>query len=133
MNSLFSAFPSISNLSRQLFNIQTASFSKYISKARTKRLPLTTKRVGKGYNKGLGARKEGVLNSKGTLAALFVFISLIVIIFNPNNCTSGKFRKIPEMCTNLIVPDLRDFTLKPYIAVGAKRNVREAVVEIKAK
>jgi large subunit ribosomal protein L41 len=48
-----------------LFNIQTAGFSKYISKSRTKRLPLTTKRVAKGYNKGNGARKEGVLDSKG--------------------------------------------------------------------
>jgi hypothetical protein len=48
-----------------LFNIQTAEFSKYISKSRTKRLPLTTKRVAKGYNKGNGARKEGVLDSKG--------------------------------------------------------------------
>ena len=49
------------------FNIQIAEFSKYISKSRTKRLPLTTKRVGKGYNKGNGARKEGVLDSKGII------------------------------------------------------------------
>jgi hypothetical protein len=48
-----------------LFNIQMVQFSKYISNSRTKRLPLTTKRVAKGYNKGNGARKEGVLDSKG--------------------------------------------------------------------
>ena len=36
------------------------------------------------------------------------------------------------MCTELIVPDLKSFTLKPYIGVGAKRNVREAVVDLKA-
>lgn len=48
------------------FNHQiTNLFSKYISKSRTKRLPLTTKRVGKGYKKGNGARTEGVLDSKG--------------------------------------------------------------------
>ena len=40
--------------------------SKYISKARTKRLPLTAKRVGKGFYKGNGARKEGRITSKGT-------------------------------------------------------------------
>ena len=50
---------------QQVLNFQVASFSKYISKARTKRLPLTTKKAGKGYYKGNGARKEGVLDSKG--------------------------------------------------------------------
>ncbi len=40
-------------------------FSKYISKSRTKRLPLTAKRAGKGYTKGYGARKGGYVNSKG--------------------------------------------------------------------
>lgn len=47
--------------------VQTAEFSKYISKSRAKRLPLTTKRAGKGYYKGNGARKEGRLTSKGML------------------------------------------------------------------
>jgi len=46
-------------------NQQIAHFSKYISKSRTKRLPLTTKRAGKGYYKGNGSRKEGVISSKG--------------------------------------------------------------------
>ena len=47
------------------FNIQIASFSKFISKSRAKRLPLTTKKVKKGYYKGNGCRKEGKINSKG--------------------------------------------------------------------
>ncbi len=45
--------------------IQTADFSKYISNARKKRLPMTTKRAGKGYYKGNRCRKEGVISSKG--------------------------------------------------------------------
>ena len=48
-----------------IFPIQTASLSKYISKSRTKRLPLTTKRAGKGYYKGNRSRKEGFITSKG--------------------------------------------------------------------
>ncbi len=50
----------------------TADFSKYISKSRTKRLPLTTKRAGKGFYKGNGARKEGVITSKGTSRLLLI-------------------------------------------------------------
>jgi hypothetical protein len=46
-------------------DVRVAYFSKYISKARTKRLPLTTKRVGKGYYKGNRCRKEGRLTSIG--------------------------------------------------------------------
>lgn len=44
--------------------------------------------------------------------------------------STGKFHVVPEMRTELIVPDLKGFTLKPYIAVGAKRNVREPVVKL---
>jgi len=36
------------------------------------------------------------------------------------------------MCTELVVPDLTDCKLKPYIASGAKRNVTEAVVNLQA-
>jgi hypothetical protein len=35
------------------------------------------------------------------------------------------------MRTNLIMPDLTNFTLKPYVAAGAKRNVKDAVVNTK--
>jgi hypothetical protein len=34
------------------------------------------------------------------------------------------------MLTDLQVPDLTDFKLKPYIGAGAKRNVHEAKVTI---
>jgi large subunit ribosomal protein L41 len=81
-------------------NIQVASFSKYISKSRTKRLPLTTKRAGKGYNKGNRARKEGRVNSR------------------------GRFIPDPEKRTELVVPDLTGFKLKAYVGPGAKKNVR---------
>lgn len=86
--------------------VQVCCFSKYISKSRTKRLPLTTKRVGKGYYKGNGARKEGTINSK------------------------GQFFRDKEMCTELVVPDLTNFKLKAYVGVGAKRNLIEQNVEL---
>jgi len=35
------------------------AFSKYLPRARAKRLPLTPKRAGKGYAKGSGARPTG--------------------------------------------------------------------------
>ena len=34
------------------------------------------------------------------------------------------------MRTELVVPDLTNFKLKAYIATGAKRNLREAVVKL---
>lgn len=51
-------------LIRDLFS--PLRLSKFISKSRAKRLPLTTKRAGKGFYKGNRARKEGHINSKGT-------------------------------------------------------------------
>ena len=85
---------------------QVANFSKYISKARAKRQPLTTKRAGKGYYKGKGARKEGHITSK------------------------ARFIKDLRRCTELVVPDLKNCTLKPYVGPGAKRDVREAAVSL---
>ena len=38
--------------------------SKFLSKSAKKRLPLTTKRAGKGFYKGKGGTKEGKLSSK---------------------------------------------------------------------
>ena len=52
------------NISAHLLTM-TADFSKYISKSRKKRLPLTTKRAGKGFYKGNRGRKEGHITSKG--------------------------------------------------------------------
>mmetsp|Transcript_21651 Transcript_21651/g.31512 ORF Transcript_21651/g.31512 Transcript_21651/m.31512 type:complete len:109 (-) Transcript_21651:117-443(-) len=80
---------------------QVAHFSKYISKSRAKRLPLNTKRAGKGYKKGYGARKEGYLTSK------------------------AKFVAVPSMRTELVVPDLTNFKLRPYVAPGTKRNITD--------
>lgn len=45
---------------------------------------------------------------------------------------SGKFRKIDDMCTDLIMPDLTNFTLKAYVGVGAKRHVIDAEVKFEA-
>lgn len=72
--------------------------SKYLSKAATKRLPLNTKRAGKGYYKGKGCTSEGRLTSK------------------------GKFIADPLKKLQLIVPDLTDFPLKPYIAKSVGKN-----------
>ncbi len=85
-------------------HIQIANFSKYTSKARAKRIPLNTKRVGKGYKKGYGARREGMITRK------------------------GKFIQNKDMLTELVVPDLKDFKLKPYVGAGAKRNVIDNIV-----
>ena len=74
---------------------QRRYMSKYLSKAATKRLPLTTKRAGKGYYKGKGCTSEGRLTSK------------------------GKFIGNPLKKLQLIVPSMADmvgFSLKPYIA-----------------
>lgn len=53
-------------------HILSQSFSKYISNSRAKRIPLNTKRAGKGYKKGYGARKEGRLDNLGKYLILFV-------------------------------------------------------------
>ncbi len=80
--------------------VPASLFSKYLSKAKTKRIPLSTKKVGGSFYKGNRCRKEGKLTSK------------------------GKFILNKEMCTELVVPsDLKTFTLKAYVGVGAKRNV----------
>lgn len=97
-----SLFPVVNSFSRpnQSHLLQQASFfSKYISKARKKRLPMTTKRVGRGFSKGNGSRKEGYLTSK------------------------GNFIRVAEKCTEIQVPDLTGFKLKAYIAPGLKRNL----------
>lgn len=103
-NLLSVSSPSSSSSAFQLQ--QTANFSKYISKARTKRLPLTTKRVGKGFYKGKGARTEGRLTSK------------------------AKFIPIAEMRTQLVMPDLKDFLLKPYVGAGAKKHIIDKEVKL---
>eukprot|EP00537_Pseudo-nitzschia_pungens_P003935 CAMPEP_0172365882 /NCGR_PEP_ID=MMETSP1060-20121228/12295_1 /TAXON_ID=37318 /ORGANISM="Pseudo-nitzschia pungens, Strain cf. cingulata" /LENGTH=144 /DNA_ID=CAMNT_0013089459 /DNA_START=161 /DNA_END=596 /DNA_ORIENTATION=+ len=80
---------------------QNRFISKYVSKSARKRLPLTTKRAGKGYYKGKGATKEGRVTSK------------------------GKFIPDPKKKLELMVPDLEGFNLKPYIARTASKIVPE--------
>ncbi len=66
---------------------QTRFISKYISKSAKKRIPLTTKRAGKGYYKGKGGTKEGRLTSK------------------------GRFIVDPKKRLELVVPDLEGFNV----------------------
>lgn len=83
--------------SSAVYQIQTRCMSKYMSKAAKKRIPLNTKRVAKGFYKGNGCTKEGRLTSK------------------------AKFMVDPMKQLELIVPDLKGFQLKPYIASTASR------------
>jgi len=66
----------------------TRCMSKYLSKAAAKRVPLNTKRAGKGYVKGKGGTKEGKLNSK------------------------GQFIVDPTKRLELVVPDLENFKVR---------------------
>ena len=85
-NSLVSSLTRQTAAATQLFATQQQrNMSKYLSKAATKRLPLTTKRAGKGYYKGKGGTKEGRLTSK------------------------GKFIVDPKKRLELVVPDLTGF------------------------
>ncbi len=71
--------------------IQQRFMSKYLSKSAAKRLPLSTKRAGKGYYKGKGGTKEGRLTSK------------------------AKFIVDPKKRLELIVPDLSDFKVSAVL------------------
>jgi hypothetical protein len=62
--------------------------SKYLSKSAAKRLPLNTKRAGKGYYKGKGSTKEGRLTSK------------------------AKFIVDPKKRVELVVPELEGFKVR---------------------
>ena len=65
LNTIINPSSSI-NVNQSLFRyIPQQLFSKYLPRSRAKRQPLNTKRAGKGYKKGYGARKEGVKTSKG--------------------------------------------------------------------
>lgn len=65
--------------------------SKYLSKSATKRLPLTTKKAGKGYYKGKGGTKEGHFG-KG-----------------------GRFVRDKTKMLELVVPDLEGFKVRPIV------------------
>lgn len=40
---------------------------------------------------------------------------------------------VKEMCTELVVPDLTNFKLKPYVGAGAKTHAIEKNVVIESK
>jgi large subunit ribosomal protein L41 len=95
------SFKALSSCLNTIVSMQTRDMSKYISRARTKRLALTTKRAGKGFYKGKGATKEGHINSK------------------------AQFKPDDRLRLQLVVPDLEGFKLKPYIARTASRFAPE--------
>jgi|TARA_B110000305_G_C19296465_1_gene566883 large subunit ribosomal protein L41 len=74
-----------------------ASWNKTLGKAATRRQPLTSKKVGKGYYKGMGGTKEGWHTSK------------------------GRYVIDPKRQLEIVVPDLTGFRLKPYIAASVSR------------
>lgn len=118
-----------SNMFSVPFNvIQVAQFSKYISKSRTKRLALTTKRAGKGYYKGNRCRREGTHTSKGCFSIEHVYSCIFIILWKFENI--GGFIMNKELITELVVPDLTGFKLKAYVAYGAKRNIIDANVQV---
>jgi large subunit ribosomal protein L41 len=80
---MFQSFFSNSQISPLLHQVRR--MSKRMTKAATKRQPLSPKRVGKGYYKGKGGTKEGRLTSK------------------------GRFIVDPLKRLQLIVPDLEGF------------------------
>lgn len=73
--------------------LQQRFMSKYLSKSATRRLPLNTKRAGKGYYKGKGGTKEGKINSK------------------------ARFIVDPKKRLELIVPDLEGFTVSYSVSL----------------
>eukprot|EP00559_Dactyliosolen_fragilissimus_P009906 CAMPEP_0184858534 /NCGR_PEP_ID=MMETSP0580-20130426/3618_1 /TAXON_ID=1118495 /ORGANISM="Dactyliosolen fragilissimus" /LENGTH=124 /DNA_ID=CAMNT_0027354723 /DNA_START=109 /DNA_END=483 /DNA_ORIENTATION=- len=81
---------------------QYRAMSKFLTKSATKRLPLTTKRARKGYYKGKGGTKQGSFRGK-----------------------AGRYVLDPEKMLQLIVPDLEDFKLKPYIAKSVPKRAPE--------
>ena len=92
MNSLYTSiinrsasWASASIMAPQTVDIQQRFMSKYLSKAASKRVPLNTKRAGKGYYKGKGGTKEGHLTSK------------------------ARFIVDPKSRLELMVPDLEGF------------------------
>lgn len=76
--------------------------SKFLPKAATKRLPLTTKRANKNFYKGNGCTSQGRHTSK------------------------GRYVLDKKKMLELVVPDLTGFKLKPYIAATVPKFPPEA-------
>mmetsp|Transcript_26317 Transcript_26317/g.37714 ORF Transcript_26317/g.37714 Transcript_26317/m.37714 type:complete len:113 (-) Transcript_26317:310-648(-) len=88
----FSRFSCVRNNLITNSNHSVRHFSKFLSRSKAKFIPLTTKRAKKGFYKGKGCTNEGHLTSK------------------------GRFVVDWSKRLQLIVPDLAEFNLKPYIA-----------------
>ena len=86
-NRIATTTTSLSSSSSSYQFLQQRFKSKYLSKSATKRLPMTTKRAGKGFYKGKGGTKEGRLTSK------------------------GRFIVDPKKRLQLMVPDLEGFNV----------------------
>ena len=81
-----------------MFNGSFPLLSKFLSKSATKRLPLTTKRAGKGYYKGVtGMTKQGRHTSK------------------------GKYILDKNKMLEIVPPNLEGFKLRPYVAPSVPR------------
>jgi large subunit ribosomal protein L41 len=96
IQSIGKSFTSLLNQSSKAIQYQwnqTRHMSKYLPKSASKRLPLSTKHVRKGFYKGKGGTKEGTFRGK-----------------------AGRFVLDKERMVELVVPDLTGFKLKPYIA-----------------
>lgn len=108
---MWSAFASLRSLRPALAPTQllARSFSKYLSKSATKRLPLTSKRARKGYYKGVGSRSTGRHTSK------------------------GKFIVDERKVVRLVVPDLEGFALKPYVAAGVPKMPYPLAAELRRR
>ncbi len=59
-----------------------------------------------------------------------MFFDFLLYILMKQFVVSGNFRMVKEMCTELVVPDLTNFTLKPYIGPGAKRHIKDETVAV---
>jgi len=74
-----------------------ANWTRTLGKQATRRVPLSSKKVGKGYYKGMGGTKEGWHTSK------------------------GRYVIDPAKQLDIVAPDLTGFKLKPYISAQTSR------------
>lgn len=91
LNSCYTIISLRAAATAKLFSQQTRCMSKYLSKAATKRRPLTAKRAGKGFYKGKGCTKEGSFTGK-----------------------AGRFVLDRSRMLELVVPDLTGFKVGDF-------------------
>lgn len=79
----------------------------YLTLPRALRGKVNSKRGPKSFYKGRGARSLGKVDSKGFVSCIFVF---------PN--IQGHFHYQEKKLPVFHIPDLTNFPLKPYVALG---------------